>query len=115
MGEEGRGRGGAFPSPFPLPPSPFPLPSVPSARDRPTASTRPALVPTHHVELGSHEIGWLGAGAVVFPLESQQGRRHAPHLERGVVLLTLWNRRAPIELTGHDERGSRDVPDVHQG
>jgi hypothetical protein len=62
--------------------------------------TGPAFIPTHHVELSSHEIRGLGAGAMVFTCESKESRRNTTHLERRVVLLALRDRRSSIELAG---------------
>src|SRR5450755_4310893 len=53
------------------------------------------LEPTHHIELRTHPIRGLGAGAVIFLIKAQHCRRNAAIFERLIELLALRNGGAP--------------------
>src|SRR5437867_2271114 len=88
--------------------------AVARARRRLGGAPPVLLEPAHHVELRAHEVRRLRARAVVFTIEAEHDRRHVADLERRVVLLGLRNRRAPVELTRHEERRRGHAPDVHE-
>src|SRR5204863_4095452 len=88
--------------------------AVRRARGRLRAGPAVLLEPAHHVELGAHEVGRLRSRPVVLVVEAQHHGGDAPHLQRRVELFGLRDRRATVQLTGHEQGRRGDVPHLHE-